>query len=157
MNVLIESGILEDDADVKKMINEHNFQHPPISTLVIDDQLGSPLISGANSKDGKWFTKFIIKHRHKPHFCNVFILTQHFKMISKPIRANANNIIMFASKDTGIADSVFDEFAPLFKGKLENYHEALDLIEKIPHGFLNMWYDKQKFVRLNFDKQLIFD
>lgn len=157
MNILIESGILDDDTDVKKMIAEHNFSHPAISTLVVDDQLGSALISGANSKDGKWFVRFIIKHRHKPHFCNIFILTQHFKMISKPIRANANNIILFASKDTGIADTIFNEFAPLFKGKIDNYHEALALVEKTPHGFLNLWYDKNKFVRLNFDQQILFD
>lgn len=157
LNILMESGLLDEDTDVRKLIANHNFQHPPISSLVLDDQLGSALISGANSKDGKWFVRFIIKHRHKPHFCNVFILTQHFKMISKPIRSNANNIILFASKDTGIADSIFSEFSPLFKGKLDNYHDALDLVEKTPHGFLNLWYDKNKFVRLNFDQQLIFD
>ena len=157
MNVLLDSGILEDDYDVKELIRKHNFQHPPISTLVIDDNLGSSLISGANSKDGKWFVKFIIRHRHKPFFCNVFILCQHYKMISKGIRANTNNIILFASKDAGISDSIFNEFAPLFKGNIDNYHEALELVEKTPHSFLNIWYDKLKFVRLNFDQQIIFD
>ena len=35
--------------------------------------------------------------------------------------------------------------------------QALDLLEKHPHSFLNLWYDKTKFVRLNFDKAIIFD
>ena len=156
LQVLIQSGLLDEDTDVKKLIDEHNFKHPPISNLVIDDQLGSSLISGANSKDGKWFVKFIVKHRHEPHLCNVFILTQHLKMVSKPIRANANNIIMFASKDAGIADSVFNEFSPLFKGDIDNYHKALELVEQTPHAFLNLWYDKKRWVRLNFDKEISF-
>lgn len=156
MDILIDSGILEDDYDIKELIKNHNFQHPPISTLVIDDNLGSPLISGANSKDGKWFVKFIVKHRHKPFFCNVFILVQHYKMTSKAIRANTNSIILFASKDTGISDSIFNEFGPLFKGSIDNYHQALELLEITPHSFLNLWYDKKKFVRLNFDKEIIF-
>lgn len=156
MNILIESGMLDEDTDVKELIKQHNFHHPPISTLIVDDQLGSPLISGANSKDGKWFVKFIIKHRHEPHLCNVFVLTQHYKMVSKPIRSNANNIIMFASKDAGIADSIFNEFAPLFKGSKENYHDALTLVENTSHGFLNLWYDKHRWVRLCFDEEMVF-
>ena len=79
MSILIDSGLLDEDTDVKALIKSHNFHHPPISTLVLDDQLGSPLLSGANSKDGKWFVKFIVKHRHSPYFCNIFILLQHYK------------------------------------------------------------------------------
>lgn len=157
LNILIESGLLDEDTDVKQLIADHNFNHPPISTLIIDDQLGSTLLSGANSKDGKWFVKFVIKHRHEPHLCNVFILTQHLKMVSKPIRANANNIIMFASKDAGIADSVFNEFSPLFKGNIDNYHKALELVEQTPHSFLNLWYDKKRWVRFNFDQEINFE
>lgn len=155
-NILLESGILDEETDVSALIKQHNFQHPPISTICIDDNLGSPLISGANSRDGKWMIKFIIKHRHEPHLCNVFILTQHYKMVSKPIRANTNNIIMFASKDASISDNIFAEFSPLFKGSIQNYHDALELVEGTPHGFLNLWYDKNRWVRLNFDKEITF-
>lgn len=155
-NILLESGILDEETDVSALIKQHNFQHPPISTIVVDDNLGSPLISGANSRDGKWMIKFIIKHRHEPHLCNVFILTQHYKMVSKPIRANTNNIIMFASKDASISDNIFAEFSPLFKGSIQNYHDALELVEGTPHGFLNLWYDKNRWVRLNFDKEITF-
>ena len=154
LNVLTTSGLIDmDENEIKELIKTHNFNHPPISTIVVDDNLGSTLISGANTRDGKWFVKFIIRHRHE--LCNVFILTQHYKMVSKPIRSNANSIIMFASKDAGIADSVFNEFSPLFNGSKDNYHEALSLVENTPHGFLNIWYDKNKWVRLNFDKQIV--
>lgn len=157
MNILVESGLLEPETDVKDFIKKFNFSHPPISTLVIDDSLGANLISGANSVEGKWFIKFAIKHRHEPHLCNLFLLTQHFKAISKPLRVNANNIILFPSKDRGVSDAIFEEFSPLFKGKIENYHEALQHMEDTPHSFLFLWYDRHKFARIGFDQEIVWD
>jgi hypothetical protein len=156
LNILEETGLLESETDVKALIKSFNFAHPPISTLVIDDSLGANLISGANSVEGKWFIKFAIKHRHEPHLCNLFILTQHFKAISKPLRVNANNIVLFPSKDRGVSDSIFEEFSPLFKGKIENYHEALQYMEDTPHSFMFLWYDRLKFARIGFDQQIVF-
>lgn len=154
MNILIESGILEDDIDVKEMIRTFNFHHPPISSLCIDDSMGSPLISSSNSKAGKDAIKFFIKHRHS--YCHVFLLTQHFKGISLPIRTNTNMVLLWASKDRGVLKSIFDEFSPLFKSKMENYEEALQLVESKPHDFLFMFYDEVKFLRLGFDREVTF-
>ena len=53
LNILIESGMLDDDTDVKELITNFNFHHPGRATLVIDDSMGSPLISSSNSKQGK--------------------------------------------------------------------------------------------------------
>jgi len=152
LNILVESGILDDDADVKQMISNFNFMHPPISGLVCDDSMGSPLISSSNSKHGKEAIKFFIKHRHS--YCHVFLLTQHFKGISKPIRTNTNMVLLWPSKDRAVLRSIFEEFSPLFKGSMENYEEALELVESKPHQFLFMFYDEVKFLRLNFDREI---
>ena len=85
MALLIDSGMFDDDTDIKELIKKFNFTHPPISTLVLDDSLGSPIISSGNSTQGKEATKFFIKHRHL--YTNVFILTQHFRGINKTIQA----------------------------------------------------------------------
>ena len=41
VEILMKSGILDDDVDVKKMIDEFNFAHPARATLVIDDSMGA--------------------------------------------------------------------------------------------------------------------
>lgn len=155
LNILYESGILDEDTDVPEMIKNFNFHHPPRSTMCIDDSLGSPLISSSNSKQGKEAIKFFIRHRHS--YCNVFILSQHFRGISKPIRSNTNMVLLWASKDRAVLKSIFDEFSPLFKGKMENYEEALDLLDSHAHSFLFMFYDEAKFLRFGFDREITFE
>ena len=155
MHILIESGIMEDDADVKEMIRTFNFHHPPRSTIVIDDSLGSPLISSGNSKQGKEFTRWAIRHRHD--FTNLFILSQHFRAISKPLRSNTNLVLLFPSKDRGTTMSLFDEFSSLFAGKKENFIECLNMLDDEPIGsFLMIWYDRMKWLRLGFDREITF-
>jgi hypothetical protein len=155
LNILVESGILDDGVDIKDIIKNFEHRHPPISCICIDDSLGSPLISSSNSKQGKEFTRFAIRNRHS--YCHMFILTQHYRGISKNLRTNSNLILLFPSKDRSILKSIFDEFSSLFGGKIENYYEALDLLDKNPYSFLYMWYDDYKELRHNFDKRITFD
>lgn len=156
VEILMKSGILDDDVDVKKMIDEFNFAHPARASLVIDDSMGSPLISSGNSKQGKEFTRWAIRHRHD--FTNLFILTQHFKGISKPLRTNANAVLLFPSKDRATSKSIFDEFSAVFGGKMENYLECLDMLDGEKVGsFLFIYYDKDKFLRLGFNQDITFE
>jgi len=138
------------------MIDEFNFAHPARASLVIDDSMGSPLISSGNSKQGKEFTRWAIRHRHD--FTNLFILTQHFKGISKPLRTNANAVLLFPSKDRATSKSIFDEFSAVFGGKMENYLECLDMLDGEKVGsFLFIYYDKDKFLRLGFNQDITFE
>jgi hypothetical protein len=156
VEILLKSGILDDDVDVKKMIDEFNFHHPPRASLVLDDSMGSPLISSSNSKQGKEFTRWAIRHRHD--FTNLFILTQHFRGISKPLRTNANAVLLFPSKDRATSKSIFDEFSSVFGGKMENYMECLDMLDGEKVGsFLFIYYDKDKFLRLGFNQDVTFE
>lgn len=156
VEILMKSGILDDDVDVKTMIDEFNFAHPARASLVIDDSMGSPLISSGNSKQGKEFTRWAIRHRHD--FTNLFILTQHFKGISKPLRTNANAVLLFPSKDRATSKSIFDEFSSVFGGKMENYLECLEMLDGEKVGsFLFIYYDKDKFLRLGFNQDITFE
>ena len=65
--------------------------------------------------------------------------------------------MLFPSKDRSTLDSLFFEFSPLFTNKKENYDEALDLIDKKPFSFLFMYYDRGRFLRLNFDQAITFE
>ncbi len=155
MNILIESGILEDNTDVKEMIRTFNFHHPPRSTIVVDDSLGSPLISSGNSKQGREFTKWAIRHRHD--FTNLFLIVQHAKACMKVLRSNSNMVLLFPSKDRGTMMSLFDEFSSLFGGKKENFVECLNMLDDEPVGsFMMIWYDRMKWLRLGFDREISF-
>jgi hypothetical protein len=157
-----------DEADIQKLeganfLETFDFDsidtaHPPISTLCIDDSMSSPLISSSNSKNGKHFLKFALKHRHSPHYCNIFLMAQHIKTISKPLRVNMSMIIMFPFRDQSVLKSIFDEYSGLFEHKLQNFLDLIDEVERRKdHSFLLMYQDSAKFVRINFDESVSFD
>lgn len=157
-----------DEADIQKLegadfLETFDFDsidtaHPPISTLCIDDSMSSPLISSSNSKNGKHFLKFALKHRHSPHYCNIFLMAQHIKTISKPLRVNMSMILMFPFRDQSVLKSIFDEYSGLFEHKVQNFLDLIDEVERRKdHSFLLMYQDSAKFVRINFDESVTFD
>ena len=130
-----------------------NYEYPPIHTIMIDDNLGSPMIS-SRGKDAQIFNNFAIRHRH--FFCNLFIMSQYPKGINKVIRSNSNNICIWQMKDRTIYEAIFPEFSSLFKGNLDTFIEIMDKIEEMNnHSFLFIYYDKEQYIRLNFDTNII--
>lgn len=150
---LEEMNYFQDD----KVIDNFNFDHPPLSTLVIDDSIGVPMICEGKSKDGKWFQKFVLKHRHHPYHCNVLICTQHIKSVCKYFRSNCNWTVLFPFRDHNVLKSVFDEYSALFNNDL---NEFLKLMEEIrnrnDHSFLSIYYDKIQYVRLGWNEEISF-
>jgi hypothetical protein len=147
---MLEQANYLNDIDFKKV----NMDYPNINTIVIDDSLGSPLISGI-SKQAKEFQRYAIRHRHL--FTNLFILTQYPKGISKTLRANANLICMFPMRDQSIYGAIFPEISGLFNGKLQNLIDAMKEVEKRnDHSFLTMYYDKIQYVHINFNENIDF-
>lgn len=156
MEILFHSGMLDEDTNHRDLIDEFEHRHPARAVIVVDDSLGSPLISSSQSKQGKEFLRWIIRHRHD--YTSVFILSQAYRGVSLGIRCNANSLILMPSKDRATAKSIFDEFSSVFDGKRENYVEALDLLDKQPIGdFLFVYYDNDKFLRMGFDRKITFD
>jgi hypothetical protein len=155
--------------DELQLLEVHNFgetdelkgfndKHPPISTMVVDDSAVSPLISQAQSRDGKYFLQFVIRHRHPPYYCNIFILTQHLKLVMRPIRVNCNMVVIFPFRDASIYESVFKEYSTLFNNKVENFLNIMSEIEsRDNHSYCVIYYDKVRFVRINLDENVTFD
>jgi hypothetical protein len=148
--------ILEDNNYLHDFDFENfNYDYPPIHTVMIDDSLGSPMIS-SRGKDAQIFNNFAIRHRH--FYCNLFIMSQYPKGINKVIRSNSNNILIWQMKDRTIYEAIFPEFSSLFKGNVDKFIEVMDKIEQMNnHSFLFIYYDKEQFIRLNFDQQIILD
>ena len=154
------------DPDMMELLQEHdflkdfdferfNYDYPPIHTVMIDDSLGSPMIS-SRGKEAQIFNNFAIRHRH--FFCNLFIMSQYPKGINKVIRSNSNNILIWQMKDRTIYEAIFPEFSSLFKGNIDKFIEIMQKIEDMNnHSFLFIYYDKEQFIRLNFDQQIILD
>lgn len=154
------------DPDMMELLQEHdflkdfdfenyNYNYPPIHTVMIDDSLGSPMIS-SRGKEAQIFNNFAIRHRH--FFCNLFIMSQYPKGINKVIRSNSNNILIWQMKDRTIYEAIFPEFSSLFKGNIDKFIEIMQKIEDMNnHSFLFIYYDKEQFIRLNFDQQIILD
>lgn len=148
--------ILEDNNYLQDFDFENfNYDYPPIHTVMIDDSLGSPMIS-SRGKDAQIFNNFAIRHRH--FYCNLFIMSQYPKGINKVIRSNSNNILIWQMKDRTIYEAIFPEFSSLFKGNVDKFIEVMQKIEDMNnHSFLFIYYDKEQFIRLNFDQQIILD
>ena len=154
------------EPDMMELLQEHdflkdfdferfNYDYPPIHTVMIDDSLGSPMIS-SRGKEAQIFNNFAIRHRH--FFCNLFIMSQYPKGINKVIRSNSNNILIWQMKDRTIYEAIFPEFSSLFKGNIDKFIEIMQKIEDMNnHSFLFIYYDKEQFIRLNFDQQIILD
>ena len=148
--------ILEDNNYLADFDFENfNYNYPPIHTVMIDDSLGSPMIS-SRGKDAQIFNNFAIRHRH--FFSNLFIMSQYPKGINKVIRSNSNNILIWQMKDRTIYEAIFPEFSSLFKGNVDKFIEVMDKIEQMNnHLFLFIYYDKEQFIRLNFDQHITLD
>jgi hypothetical protein len=147
----------ENDEEIIKYIDniDINLNHPPISTICIDDSMSSPLISSAQNKDGKNFIKFALKHRHYPHFSHLFIISQHIKSISKPLRVQCNIILMFPFRDYNVYKTIFDEYSGLFDNKIDNFINIMKKIEtENKNNFLLIFYDSKKFIRIGFNRQI---
>ena len=138
-------------------IEKFNFDHPPISQIILDDSVGVPMICEARSKDGRWFQKFVLKHRHHPYHCNVFILTQHIKSICKYFRTNANWTVLFPFRDFNVLKGVFDEYSILFNNNIDNFLKLMDEIRlRNDHSFCSIYYDKIQYIRIGWNDEVSF-
>jgi len=135
----------------------YNHQHPPISTIIFDDLAGNPLLNGTG-KEAKYFYSFALKHRHAPYHCNLFLLAQYPKSISRAVRSQQNFVIQFNGLNTENLKMMFSEYSALFKHKMQNYVDVLQEIERRANrSFMLLYYDSKKFVRMNFNEEVSFD
>jgi hypothetical protein len=153
MEMLEEMNYFQDDEELE----DFRYEYPCLSTIIIDDSIGVPMICEARSLDGKWFQRFVLKHRHFPYYCNVMICTQHIKSCAKYFRTNCNWTILFPFRDHSVLKSVFDEYSILFDNNLDNFLKFMEEIRlRNDHSFCSIYYDKIQYVRLGFNEELDF-
>lgn len=153
MELLEEMDYLQDDDEMENF----RYEHPCLSTLIIDDSIGNDMICEARSIQGRWFQKFALKHRHFPYYCNIFILTQHIKSCCKYFRTNANWTILFPFRDHNVLKSVFDEYSVLFDNNIDNFLKFMEDIRlKNDHSFCSIYYDKIQYIRRGFNEEIDF-
>jgi hypothetical protein len=137
------------DDTLLKFFYDNNFHPPqhkyngrnPFIALLVDDAQGSKLF-----RDKK-ITGLVIKHRHLGSFeddrpsigISPFFLVQNFRSqaggISRAIRNNATNVILFKSKD----ETELKQIASELSGEIstEQFMKAYDMAMKDePHAFL---------------------
>jgi hypothetical protein len=153
-NKLLDEEINNLDENDYHLFNSINLEHPPISTLIIDDSIHSNILC-SNSKDSKKFMKYFLRHRHM--YCHIFLLSQHCKSVLKSYRTNSNLIIFYPFRDGNIYKQMFDEYSGMFDSNYNNFLAIMEKIEKRNnHSFLLIYYDTKKFISINFDEHIIF-
>ena len=114
--------------------SEAVLKRRPTFSVVIDDNLGNKLL-GSTSKSSNPFNEFVIKHRHYPYYCNVYILMQSYKSLNNTLRQNIQQYCIWPSRDMTVYEQVYKEIAGIF-GSLDNFVRLMNTIDKDDHGFL---------------------
>ena len=132
---LIETGQIEYEDDIDLDIIDHTTEylqsHKPIFSIIIDDELDSPLLTNRVKNP---FNHFVSTHRH--YFTNLYILIQNYTSINNIIRRNAQEVLIFPTKDLKMLEFIFKEVAGLFPNGFEQFLEIMKEIEKTPYSFL---------------------
>lgn len=120
----------------------------PVFSMVIDDELDNPLLS---KRTNNFFNRFLIKHRHYPFFCNIYILVQNYSGLNNTIRRNQQQIILFPTQDKRLLKFIHEEIAGFFD--FDKFTEIMRFIEQKPYSFL--FIDKEtKSIRRNLDEKI---
>jgi len=126
---------------------------PPRTMLYLDDCYGSTdnLLVKYSSNE---FLNFLIKHRH--HYTSIIMNVQHTGHISKAIRTNVTNWLIFHTNDKNNLKSLYEEVSGAFNS-FNEFLECIDILKEDKHQFIYLdLADNSKIDRrIGFDKQII--
>ena len=145
--------------EIEDLDEDYNYIVPPYQpqfSVIVDDELSNPLLMARTSKNGE-FIKFIIKHRHYPYFCNVYLLLQNYSSVSNVIRRNLQQFfISGAITDNRLMKFIFEEVGSLFKDDFQKFKELLNYVSKFPYSFLFINKSNRE-LRKNLDEKIILE
>ena len=125
--------------EIKNLDLDYTHEIPPSQpqfSIIVDDELSNPLLMARTSKNNE-FLKMVIKHRHFPYYCNVFLLLQNYSSLSNVIRRNLQQFfISGAISDSNLLKFIFAEVSTLFRNDWEAYLNAIKYVSTSPHSFL---------------------
>ena len=151
---LYEMGLydFEEDEDVDSLLRDDwsviERDEKPAFYMVIDDELDNKLLS---SRLNNPFNHFISTHRH--FFVNVAVLIQNYTSLNNIIRRNAQQIILYPSKDANMLKFLFQEIASLFDN-YEQFESVMKYVDEKPYAFLFI-DTATKSLRRNLDEAII--
>jgi hypothetical protein len=128
-------------------------EYPPRTLLYLDDCYGSTdnLLIKYNNND---FLNFLIKHRH--NYTSIIMNVQHIGHISKAIRVNVTNWLIFFTNDKNNLKGLYEEVSGAFNSYSE-FIECMELLKQDKHQFiyLDLADNTKTDRRIGFDKQII--
>ena len=114
----------------------HQVPRQPQFSIIVDDELSNPLLMSRSAKNNE-FLKMVIKHRHYPYHCNLFILLQNYSSLSNVIRRNVQQFFVSGKiSDNNLLRFIYEEVGQLFKGDFNAFLNAVRLTSETPYGFL---------------------
>ena len=154
LEYLYEMGLydMEHDEDLNAILRDDweviERDEKPAFYMIIDDELDNKLLS---SRLNNPFNHFISTHRH--FFVNVAVLIQNYTSLNNIIRRNAQQLIIYPSKDINMLKFLFKEIASLFDN-YEQFENIMKYVDEKPYSFLFI-DTATKSLRRNLDEKII--
>jgi len=136
MNKVLET-IADTDEDQKYLI-------------IFDDILGS--LPKANSRDAKWFDKFISTYRHGGGICgegqiSLVFCIQYFNSLTPVLRVNSSYYFLLGQFGDKRLKTIAEELHPACGESEEDFYRVYNESKQKPYDFLFMDFRKMKSYR----------
>jgi len=125
--------------------------------IILDDAMG--MIPATNSREARWFNKWIANFRHEPieGKCSIIISIQKFSSVNNVVRSNLHYIYLLGKASEKELKQYSEEMNAISGGSSEKFLELYKKAKEGDHPYHFMTLDfKQLRVLKDFDK-LMFD
>ena len=118
--------------------------------IIFDDILGS--LPRANSKDSKWFDKFISTYRHGGGIAgegqvSLMFFVQYFNSLTPVLRTNASYYVLLGQQGDKQLKTLAEELHPATGDSEEDFYRVYTEAKRNPFDFLMLDFRKLKAYR----------
>ena len=118
--------------------------------IIFDDILGS--LPKANSRDAKWFDKFISTYRHGGGICgegsiSLMFFVQYFNSLTPVLRTNASYYVLLGQQGDKQLKVLAEELHPAAGDSEEDFYRVYNDAKKKPYDFLMLDFRKMRAFR----------
>jgi len=118
--------------------------------IIFDDILGS--LPRANSKDSKWFDKFISTYRHGGGIAgegqvSLMFFVQYFNSLTPVLRTNASYYVLLGQQGDKQLKTLAEELHPATGDSEEDFYRVYTEAKRSPFDFLMLDFRKLKAYR----------
>ena len=136
--------VLETIRDTEEMNEDQKY------LIIFDDILGS--LPRANSRDSKWFDKFISTYRHGGGICgegavSLMFFVQYFNSLTPVLRTNASYYVLLGQQGDKQLKSLAEDLHPACGDCDEDFMEVYNKAKQVPFDFLLLDFRKMRAFR----------